>query len=184
MFSLICVWINGWVNNREADDLSSTGSMPWRIIAHWSKRSLMAFIWSIFDKHIYSLFVLVVLAFNKEHIRALYNWPSLRHTQHISCFCKRRHQESGEDFHSVVSAWWDFGSLPRFIPGSIIGIFYADLRSQPMRDDANYMTSTLTGWGLAQPYIENGSGGGINHVVVSCQRQHNAGHWKSVSKPL
>ena len=43
MFSLICVWINGWVNNREAGDLrlhrahydvilmSVTFALPWRI---------------------------------------------------------------------------------------------------------------------------------------------------------
>ena len=30
MFSLICAWINGWVNNREASDLRRHGAPWWR----------------------------------------------------------------------------------------------------------------------------------------------------------
>ena len=36
MFSLICVWINGWVNNREAGDLRRHGAHYDVIVMYWS----------------------------------------------------------------------------------------------------------------------------------------------------
>ena len=45
MFSLICAWINGWVNNREAGDLrrhrSYMTSLQWMLLERWQ------FLWSV-----------------------------------------------------------------------------------------------------------------------------------------
>ena len=39
MFSLICVWINGWVNNRDAGDLRRYRAPYDIIVMHWAKMS-------------------------------------------------------------------------------------------------------------------------------------------------
>ena len=41
MFSLICVWINGWVNNREAGDLRRYRAHYDVTVMHWGDRTLM-----------------------------------------------------------------------------------------------------------------------------------------------
>ena len=46
MFSLICIWINGWVNNREAGDLRHYGThydvalMSWGPFSYWNVSTL------------------------------------------------------------------------------------------------------------------------------------------------
>ena len=55
MFSLICVWINGWVNNRKVGDLT-------RYRAHYDVTVMCALLWSCTDR------------FCTNHLRLLY-WP-------------------------------------------------------------------------------------------------------------
>ena len=50
MFSLICVWTNGWVNNRDAGDLrrhrAILPSLP-KLWSHWTSRLLSFMIWYV-----------------------------------------------------------------------------------------------------------------------------------------
>ena len=48
---------------------------------------------------------------------------------------------------------------------------YGWARSQPMREDVTYITSTLIGWCLAQPKIENDTISLINHSIVMISYQ-------------
>ena len=55
MFSLICTWINGWINNREAGDLRRHRAhydvtvMSWRDIAAWTPPSFAQVLLKYYD---------------------------------------------------------------------------------------------------------------------------------------
>ena len=57
MFSLICAWINSWVNNRDAGDLrrhhahyNVTGMSPYRLVAEYCCNSTWLYCYSVYFK--------------------------------------------------------------------------------------------------------------------------------------
>ena len=74
MFSLICVWINSWVNSREAGDLRRRRVVSWLTISIITN--------TMYDVHIslhkpgsvFSLFGFVSVAWNMFHIYTLRSW--------------------------------------------------------------------------------------------------------------
>ena len=75
MFSLICIWINGWVNNREAGDVSvmTYVSVRWHLCIETVPRVTSQKYWDIsFYQPCGCLFL---TSYNNATMEALHYWP-------------------------------------------------------------------------------------------------------------
>ena len=111
MFSLICVWINGWVNNREAGDLRryrghyDVNVMEYNNYAHASRSLLFSHL--LLCKSMYSWFLL---------------WYGGNHMLIITFQCQGSSSDVGSDGAELVPShylnqWWKaniFKSITRF----------------------------------------------------------------------
>ena len=90
MFSLICVWINGWVNNREAGDLR-------RYRAHYDVNVMRAFTMILHERHGFE---------NHQQPDCLFN-------RLFSLYEKSNPRVTGPLYGESVGDWWvPFTKMP------------------------------------------------------------------------